>query len=144
MQHLETAKNGAAQPAHLIDGLLEDLRSKTRKLRNNIRLALIKGAMKVEDAVALAELHHGENGSACSKKLLETLGAVAKWLEVSLIADRPERRTLLINRALRSCDARLPDCRQVKTWRREDTEAQRPASPPRVRKFTPRAIYAMQ
>ncbi len=117
---MQTAITAAQKHAWLIDVIHEEVSVKTRRLRDRIRKALIESKMNIADAIALVELHIEAGATGCAKHLMKMLHGIAEWLAKEFIASKPVRRTLVINRALRNCHAKLPNSCQVKKWRLED------------------------
>ena len=139
---MHTATTAARQQdvVHIIDDLLEEISTKTRRLRNRIRKALIESKMSIADAIALVEVRIEAGATGCAKRLMQMLLGIAQWLTKEFIASKPVRRTLVINRALRNSDAKLPDSCQVKRWRLEDASERRTAPRKTMRSRRIRAI----
>ena len=76
--------------------------------------------MSITEAIAFVEQHVKDGATSCTKHLMQMLHGIAEWLAKQFIASNPGRRTLVINRALRNCHAKLPDRYLVKKWQRED------------------------
>ena len=141
MQTAITAKQQENVWHTTIDVVPEEVWTKTRRLRDSIRKALIESKMSIAEAIALVELHIKAGATGCAKHLMQMLHGVAEWLAKEFIASKPVRRTLVINRALRNCHAKLPDSWLVKQWRREDSGERRTTAPRKL--LRPRRTYAI-
>ena len=114
----------SAQPQQLVDTLLDE--SKTRRLRDRIRIALLVNTMKIADAIALTELHASQPCSSpvCAARLVATLKDLERAFGHPTLRLRTDRQRTVITSALRGCNpAEVHDKRRYKTWRQEDEAA---------------------
>ena len=120
MHHIETSALHALSAQEPIDQLLDE--SKSSRLRDRIRIALLAQTMSMSDAIALAELHLSQPCSnvACAERLLAMLRTIDTQLVLPVVAGNAERRRMLINQPLRRANGRVVTSTALASWAKQD------------------------